>query len=183
MDSEFEEFMDDVINLLKQNMLEAYGKYRAFVEDIVRLHQDFHTFTEAFPELKWARHACSVFAVSGLLAMLGLLEMACFGLRYFIEQVAVHTKCQKYDRYLEGIYDFLYGRLSKIVHGEVKLEGMADYRDASVIAVWLCLSKIFLWNPYLLQEAAKSRMYEYYEEENERLLQEVGKVLEKWGLR
>jgi hypothetical protein len=183
MDSEFEEFVDDAINLLKQNMLETYGKYKSSVEDIARLHQYFHGFTEAFPELKWARYACRIFAASGLSAMADLLEMAYFGLRYFIEQVAVHTKCQKSDRYLEGIYYLLYGRLSKIVHGEAKPEDIADYRDASVVAVWLCLSKITLWNPYLLQEAAKSRMYEHYEEENEWLLQEVGKVLEKWGLK
>ena len=182
-DKEFERFLEEVLSIFKENALATYREEKDFLEDITRLHQDFHLFTEAFPELKWARRACGIFAISGFLAMSGLLEMAYFGLRYFIEQINSHTKPRKRDNFLEQVYFVLHQGLSKIVHGEVKPSGIADYRDVSVVAIWLGLSLIRQWNPKLFQEATiQSRMFEYDEEEGKWLLEETMKVLQKWGV-
>jgi len=180
---EFEEFVEDVLSLVRENLLKAYREEGVLVEDIIRLHQNFHWLTEAFPELKWARDVCSVFAVSGLLAMLNLLKMAYFGLRYFIEQVDSYTKPRKRESFLENVYLMLHNGLSKVVHGEVEPSGIADYRDASVVAVWLSLSLIKQWNPNIFQESTvQARLLEYDEEEERWLFEELIKVLQKWGI-
>lgn len=179
----FEEFVEDVLSLFRKNLLETYREEKVLVEDIARLHQYFHWFGEAFPELKWVREICSVFLVSGLLAMLGLLRMAYFGLRYFIEQVDAHTKPRKRDSFLENLYFTLHVELSKVVHGEVEPSRISDYRDTSVVAVWLSLSLIKQWNPNIFQESTiRARLLEYDEEEEMWLLEELEKVLQKWGI-
>jgi hypothetical protein len=159
----FEEMVEEISALLKQQLTEAHNASPEAVENVIELHYVVHTIWSSIERLDWFKPYCSTLA-HGLLQVFVCPELAFFSLRYVMDRCWRELDKIAGTRYfpppeiemLEKEKDRMYGRLSRIVHAEESPPGSIDQ------SVRLCIDSVDVISAilvaYLTSSLGKSKI-------------------------